>query len=695
MKNKFFKTISIIQALVLLLGLSVFTMPMTADADSLGVTPSDAYRSSVYYQRACAAYSSYADPVTRFVQVALSQTGYKGGTYSGDWSGVGGSNGKGGPYTEYSRFMGVDGQQWCASFVSWCAAAAGIPTDVISRYAGAGDWRKWPGNGTFTFLWSNNFTTYVDYKPQVGDLCMYMPYHDVSGCQKHYNANSPTSHVVIVAWVSDTKNADGSYTFTTIERGSSTDGNIVASNTLTTKTTRTSAGTCACGLQTPANQYSYTVQGFYRPNWSLMGDTVLASGKYDGITWEIDSNYTLTITGTGEMTQMPWRDSYNNLMSQIRTIKIGEGITSIGAYAFQDCSSITGVTIPGSVKNIGRDAFNNCTSLKTVYISEGVEVIGDNAFFNCISLSWVNIPESITKVGHSAFQNCSSLTSATLPAGVELGSLIYTDCSNVNNIVIEEGVEAIPSYTFYGTAITSVNIPESVTGVGANAFGNCTRLTDVYLSVSQSKWENSVTVGDKAFPDGVSFHYKYPELQFKVENINGNEVVLAWNHIGGVLYSVKIYAENGLRIKSYTLSDAGAVNGKITLTTTLESGKYRAGITVDSQASNHDAEIEFEVKNKDSENYKVESLSGTVVNGRFFAEVEVVNVTDRNEADTVIIAVYKDDEMIDYVYMKTDLPKGQTVVFGGMLEGVEGATLKAFVWDSIQDMKALSNVVEK
>lgn len=261
MRFKAIKTVSIIQAFVLILSMCVFTAPMKADAASLGVTTSTQYQSGVYYQRACTAYSSYTDPKTRFVQVALSQAGYKGGTYSGDWAG----NGSGGRYTEYGRFMGTDGQDWCAAFVSWCAAAAGIPKDVIPRSAKAGYWRS-AGTGTYTPIWSNNYTTYNDYKPQVGDLCLYMPY--CTTCGGHYNAASPSAHVVIVASVSDTKTADGSWSFTTIERRN---GNVVGSGTVTTKMKRGSSATCKCGNEPTGN--AYVVQGFWRPNWSLVGST--------------------------------------------------------------------------------------------------------------------------------------------------------------------------------------------------------------------------------------------------------------------------------------------------------------------------------------------------------------------------------------------------------------------------------------
>ncbi len=694
MKAKILRAVSITQAFMLIIGMCIFTLPMKADAASLGVTPSTQYQSSVYYQRACAAYSSYSDPVTRFVQVALSQAGYRGGTYSSDWAG----NGGGGQFTEYGRFMGADNDNWCASFVSWCAAAAGIPTNVIPRYTGAGDWRKWPGNGTLTPIWANNFTTYVDYKPQVGDLCLYMPYHDVAGCGKHYNAQSPTSHVVIVAWVSDTKNADGSYTFTTIERGSPTDGNVVASNTLTTKTTRGSAGTCSCGLQTPAGQYSYTVQSFYRPNWSLMGPTYTAGDVYENIKWTIDTDGVLNITGTGEMPAgyTPWIDN-SDFRDQVKAVVIGEGITGVSDNAFRFVLRIKTVTLPSTLKKIGSMAFAGCNNLQTVNLPAGLEEIGKQAFWGTSSIGALQIPSNVKVIGDYAFYSCNGITNVTLSSKLTyIGKGAFEECENLKNVTIEEGVSKIPEYIFYRcTALTSITIPSTVTSIERNAFNGCTSLTDVFISASESAWENGVTVENSAFPDGVTFTFKYPELDFRVEKIEGNEVVLGWNHTGGVLYSVKIYKENGQKLKSYILTEEDVIDGKLEITATLESGKYRAGITVDSQASTHDAEVMFEVENMDSKNYQVTDLSGEVKEGRFYAEVEVVNLTDREEADSVIIAVYKDGEMLDYVYMKMDLPKDETVTFGGMLEGAEGAKLKAFVWDSIKGMKSLSNVVEK
>ena len=76
----------------------------------------------------------------------------------------------------------------------------------------------------------------------------------------------------------------------------------------------------------------------------------------------------------------------------------GRKVTSIGGYAFRDCTSLTSVTIPDSVTSIEQYAFRDCTSLTSVTISDSVTTIGGSAFWGCKNLTSVTIPDSVTRI---------------------------------------------------------------------------------------------------------------------------------------------------------------------------------------------------------------------------------------------------------------------------------------------------------
>ena len=108
-----------------------------------------------------------------------------------------------------------------------------------------------------------------------------------------------------------------------------------------------------------------------------------SSGKCgDNLTWILDDNDVLTISGTGKMGTGkmedygwgPW-NGYN-----VKAVIIENGVTSIGEYAFYSCDSLTSISISKSVTSIGDGAFFGCTSLKSVSIPNSVTSIGDSAF---------------------------------------------------------------------------------------------------------------------------------------------------------------------------------------------------------------------------------------------------------------------------------------------------------------------------
>ena len=140
---------------------------------------------------------------------------------------------------------------------------------------------------------------------------------------------------------------------------------------------------------------------------------VVAEGTCgEKLTWTLDSEGTLTISGTGAMTDYSYDPNapWFNSRSSIKSVIIENGVTSIGNYAFYFCSNLASVTIPNSVTSIGDQAFYSCNKLANVTIPDSVTSIGDSAFFLCSNLVSVTIPNSVTIIGNDAFISCRSLT---------------------------------------------------------------------------------------------------------------------------------------------------------------------------------------------------------------------------------------------------------------------------------------------
>ncbi len=160
-------------------------------------------------------------------------------------------------------------------------------------------------------------------------------------------------------------------------------------------------------------------------------------------------------------------------------------------YAFYNNDNITSITIPSSVTSIGDYAFSNCTGLTTVTFEEGSKLssIRSGAFENCKSLTSITIPSSVTSIGSWAFEDCSSLTSITIPEGVTgIGSYAFNNC----------------------TGLTSITIPEGVTSIGSYAFRYCDNLT-TYCEVESkpSGWDRNWNYSSRPIYWGLGTNWEY------------------------------------------------------------------------------------------------------------------------------------------------------------------------------------------
>jgi len=169
--------------------------------------------------------------------------------------------------------------------------------------------------------------------------------------------------------------------------------------------------------------------------------------------------------------------------SGLTTIAIPDSVTSIGDAAFSVCSGLTGIVIPNSVTSIGDYTFSGCSGLTTIAIPDSVTSIGDYAFRGCSGLTTIAIPDSVTSIGDYAFRGCSGLTTIAIPDSVtSIGGAAFSDCSNLTSIKISDGVTSIGWAVFAGCSnLKSITIPNSVTSIGYNAFRSCDSLESITL----------------------------------------------------------------------------------------------------------------------------------------------------------------------------------------------------------------------
>ena len=264
----------------------------------------------------------------------------------------------------------------------------------------------------------------------------------------------------------------------------------------------------------------------------MTGLTSIDKYSFDGC----DNINELTIH-SGEVKDLDFID-----LSNLTTVTLGDGVTSIGVGAFSACSSLTSITIPESVTSIGSGAFRDCSSLTSITIPDSVTSIGGSAFYGCYKLVEVydlTGPDGLNITVGSSDNGYVGYYAVEIKKEEGLTGIYYTGDNNefvmykdleenhylvdykgqggnislptfddartyfinkyafyenltITSIEIPSSVTSIESYAFSRcSSLTSIKIPDSVTSIGSYAFSNCSSLTSITIPESITSIESS------------------------------------------------------------------------------------------------------------------------------------------------------------------------------------------------------------
>ena len=245
------------------------------------------------------------------------------------------------------------------------------------------------------------------------------------------------------------------------------------------------------------------------------GDTVAsgACGDQGGnVTWMLYSDGTLVISGSGAMADYaqaspPWLEYCDS----IKTVRIDQGVTAVGEYAFWFCTALSGAVISEGITSIGEGAFYACAELKQVTLPQSLTSIGVYAFGECVSLTTVSIPKNVAAIGDYAFSWCTELTAISVSGDNPAYS------SDAQGVLFDKTGEKLIQVP--GAMTGSYWLPDTVTEITDYAFFGCSRLTEIVASDSNAAYssDDAGVLFDKSgetlvqVPGGLSGDYAIPQ----------------------------------------------------------------------------------------------------------------------------------------------------------------------------------------
>lgn len=241
-------------------------------------------------------------------------------------------------------------------------------------------------------------------------------------------------------------------------------------------------------------------------NAEIIFDFPGVSGNWGNLNWMLDSNGLLTISGRGEMdTFRVYSDdgsfgidlrAWHDYSSEVQSILIEEGVTTIGQEAFVNFKNLTSVTLSNTVTVVDEFAFSGCSQLSTIMIPESTTQIGLASFEYCAGLKSVMLPKNIGYISCYAFFECTSLSDIFYSGTGNDWSEVYIDEYNdpltsasihyitSADFILPFSLSVISDSAFAGGAFSYVRLSENTATVEKNAFANCPNLKYVFIPSS-------------------------------------------------------------------------------------------------------------------------------------------------------------------------------------------------------------------
>ncbi|MBR3106471.1 MAG: leucine-rich repeat protein [Clostridia bacterium] len=179
------------------------------------------------------------------------------------------------------------------------------------------------------------------------------------------------------------------------------------------------------------------------------------------LTWKLYEDGTLAIQGTGAMADYVCYDNPAPWGTGVETVRFGNNVTTVGAYAFYGCASLESVSLPSGLTAIGQSAFDGCESLTSISLPSGLTTIGEAALA-FTGIASITLPDSVTSIG----------------------DLVFTSCANLKTVTLPKNITAIGPYWFSLTGLESFTVPDSVTSIAESAFSACYNLQNITIPVS-------------------------------------------------------------------------------------------------------------------------------------------------------------------------------------------------------------------